>query len=324
MSARHRSAGRSVASGVVAAVIDVEGVVKRFGATTALDGATLSIEHGVTGLVGANGAGKTTLMGLVLGLSRPDEGSIEVLGLDPVHAGPGVRALVGYSPEHHNLPADMRAVDFVAHLAEVHGLPHRHAVARGSDALWQVGLGEERFRAIGTMSTGQKQRVKLAAALAHDPHLLLLDEPTDGLDPVQRDDMLTLVRRIGTEYGIDVVLSSHLLDEVERVCDAAVILGEGRVLASGPLDSLRARVGGWHVEVEGSTEALEAALRAAGAEVRAEGVRLRVEGIATAEPIRDAVAQLGLGLVRLQRRRLSLEDVFLEAGVYGSPNGDTS
>ncbi len=108
MPARHRSAGRSVASGVVAAVIDVEGVVKRFGATTALDGATLSIEHGVTGLVGANGAGKTTLMGLVLGLSRPDEGSIEVLGLDPVHAGPGVRALVGYSPEHHNLPADMR------------------------------------------------------------------------------------------------------------------------------------------------------------------------------------------------------------------------
>ncbi len=169
----------------------------------------------------------------------------------------------------------------MAHLAEVHGLPHRHAVARGSDALWQVGLGEERFRALGTMSTGQKQRVKLAAALAHDPHLLLLDEPTDGLDPVQRDDMLTLVRRIGTEYGIDVVLSSHLLDEVERVCDAAVILGEGRVLASGPLDSLRARVGGWHVEVEGSTEALEAALRAAGAEVRAEGVRLRVEGIAT-------------------------------------------
>jgi ABC-2 type transport system ATP-binding protein len=306
----------------VAAVVETAGVVKRFGTTTALDGATLTIEHGVTGLVGANGAGKTTLMGLVLGLSRPDEGSIQVLGLDPVHAGPGVRSLVGYSPEHHNLPGDMRAVDFVAHLAEVHGLPHRHAVSRGSDALWHVGLGEERFRALGTMSTGQKQRVKLAAALAHDPHLLLLDEPTDGLDPVQRDDMLTLVRRIGTEYGIDVVLSSHLLDEVERVCDGAVILGEGRVLASGPLDSLRAKVGGWQVEVEGGSDELRGALEAAGAAVHREGTRLRVEGLATADPIRDAVAGLGLALVRLQRRRLSLEDVFLEAGVYGTPNGD--
>ena len=164
------------------------------------------------------------------------------------------------------------------------------------------------------MSTGQKQRVKLAAALAHDPHLILLDEPTDGLDPVQRDDMLTLIRRVGTEYGIDVLLSSHLLDEVERVCDAAVILGDGRVLASGPLAELRASVGGWEVEVEQRPrEQLAAALAAAGAtgdHGRRCGCASRTS--TSADPVRDAVADLGLALVRLERRRLSLEDVFLE------------
>lgn len=301
----------------MAVVVEADAVVKRFGSVTALNGATLDVGRGITGLVGANGAGKTTLLGLILGLSRPDEGSVSVLGLDPTRAGPEVRALLGYSPEHHNLPGDMRAVDLVAHLAEIHGLPRRHAIARASDALWQVGLGEERFRALATMSTGQKQRVKLASALAHDPHLVLLDEPTDGLDPVQRDDMLTLIRRIGNEYGIDVLLSSHLLDEVERVCDAAVILGEGRVLASGPLAELRANVGGWEVEVEQGTDLLAAALVAHGATVHPKGPRLRVEAVTSAEPIRDAVADLGLALVRLERRRLSLEDVFLESGMYG-------
>ncbi|HEX9258599.1 MAG TPA: ABC transporter ATP-binding protein, partial [Acidimicrobiales bacterium] len=272
---------------------------------------------GVTGLLGSNGAGKTTLLGLLLGLGRPDAGGLRVLGLDPVHAGPEVRALVGYSPEHRNLPPDVRAFDLVAHMAEIHGLPRRAATGRASDALWQVGLGEERFRAVGTMSTGQVQRVKLAAALAHDPHLLLLDEPTDGLDPVQRDDMLQLIRRVGTEFGIDVILSSHLLDEVEKVCDAAVILGEGRLLAAGPLATLQSGVGGWMVEVDGDAAELSAALVTAGATVTPDGLRLRVEGLADALPIRDAVASLGVALVRLERRRLRLEDVFLDAGLYG-------
>jgi ABC-2 type transport system ATP-binding protein len=294
-------------------------VVKRFGATTALGGASCEIGRGVTGLVGANGAGKTTLLGLLLGLSAPDEGRIEVLGLDPRRAGPEVRAMVGYSPEHRSLPPDVRAYDLVTHLAEVHGLPHRAAVSRASDALYQVGLGEERFRAVGTMSTGQTQRVKLAAALAHDPKLLLLDEPTDGLDPVQRDAMLALVRRIGTEFGIDVVLSSHLLDEVERICDDVVILGEGRVLAAGPLETLRAKVGGWIVEVDGDADGLAAALTALGATVTPEGRWLRIEGVDDADVLRDTVADLGVALVRLQRRRLSLEDVFLESGLYGAP-----
>jgi ABC-2 type transport system ATP-binding protein len=301
----------------MAAILCADGVVKRFGTTTALAGLTVAVGEGVTGLVGANGAGKTTLFGLSLGLTRPDGGRIEVLGLDPASAGTDVRALVGYSPEHQNLPPDVRAYDLVAHLAEVHGLPRRAATARASDALFQVGLGEERFRPVGTMSTGQKQRVKLAAALAHDPSLLLLDEPTDGLDPVQRDDMLRLVRRIGTEFGINVVLSSHLLDEVERVCDGAVILVEGRVAAAGPLDELRAGVGGWVVELDGGADALAAALARGGITVVPDGRRLRVDGIEQAAPITDAIADLGLALVRLERRRLTLEDVFLEAGVYG-------
>ena len=216
-------------------VVEGTGVTRRFGSVTALDGASFRIGPGITGLLGANGAGKTTLLGLLLGLHRPDEGRLRVLDLDPFTAGPEVRSRMGYSPEHHLLPPDTRAHDLVRHLAEIHGLPKRAATARASDALWQVGLGEERYRPIGTMSTGQRQRVKLAQAIAHDPALVLLDEPTDGLDPVQRDEMLSLIRRVGTEFGIHVVISSHLLDEVERTCDSAVILRSGTVVASGPL-----------------------------------------------------------------------------------------
>ena len=242
-------------------MVEGTGVTRRFGNVTALDGATFRIGPGITGLLGANGAGKTTLLGLLLGLHRPDEGRLRVLDLDPITAGPEVRSRVGYSPEHHLLPPDTRAHDLVRHLAEIHGLPRRAATARASDALWQVGLGEERYRPIGTMSTGQRQRVKLAQAIAHDPALVLLDEPTDGLDPVQRDDMLALIRRVGTEFGIHVVISSHLLDEVERICDAAVILRGGTVVASGPLDELTGQGTGLMLEVDARPDAVAALLR---------------------------------------------------------------
>jgi ABC-2 type transport system ATP-binding protein len=303
----------------MAPVLAARDVVKRWGATTALAGATVEVGGGVTGLLGANGAGKTTLLGLMLGLTPADEGRLEVLGLDPSLDGPTLRARIGYSPEHQLLPADTRANDLVGHLAEVHGLPHREATARASDALFLVGLGEERFRAVGTLSTGQRQRVKIAAAIAHDPELLLLDEPTDGLDPMQREDVLTLVRRIGTELGKDVVLSSHLLDEVERVCDGVVILGEGRVVASGSLADLRSTVGGFVVEVEDGLDLLAGWLSSAGLTVTRDANRLLVDGLTTATPIRDAVAALGLGLVRLQHQRLSLEEIFLGSGAFGEP-----
>jgi ABC-2 type transport system ATP-binding protein len=300
----------------MAAVVRTSGLVKRWGATAALDGATLEIGPGVTGLLGANGAGKTTLLGLILGLHPPDEGTIEVLGLDPATAGPLVRERIGYAPEHEALTPDVRANDLVRHLAEVHGLPHREATARASDALFQVGLGEERHRPVGTMSTGQRQRVKLAAALAHDPALLLLDEPTNGLDPMQREEMLHLIRRIGTEFGVDVVLSSHLLEEVERTCDATVILDAGRVVASGSLDSLRTGEAGLVVDVDGRAELLAGRLRAEGLDVAVDGLRLVIGGPADAgaDAVRDGAAVLRVGLRRVQARGATLEDVFLAAG----------
>jgi ABC-2 type transport system ATP-binding protein len=302
-----------------AAVVEAVGVGRRFGSVTALDDATFTIGAGITGLLGANGAGKTTLLGLLLGLHRPDGGRLRVLGLDPTTAGPEVRARVGYSPEHHLLPPDTRAADLVRHLAEIHGLPHREATARASDALWQVGLGEERYRPIGTMSTGQRQRVKLAQAIAHDPALVLLDEPTDGLDPVQRDEMLALIRRVGTEFGIHVVISSHLLEEVERTCDAAVILRDGAVVAEGPLSELTGQGVGLLVEVDDRPDAVAELLRRRGLDVSTDGLRLLVSAAAESpvdlhDAARDAVVAAGVGVRRLSNRTVSLEDVFLDLG----------
>jgi len=300
----------------MAVIVEARGVVKRWGSTLALSGVDADIQPGVTGLLGANGAGKTTFLGLVLGLHHQDEGRLSVLGLDPMTAGAEVRARLGYAPEHDALPGDVKAHDLVRHIAEVHGIPHKDAVGRASDALWHVGLGEERFRPIGTMSTGQRQRVKLAAAMAHDPALLLLDEPTNGLDPMQRDSMLTLIARIGTEFGIAVILSSHLLEEVERVCDAVVILSGGTVVAAGTLDELRGGGGAFVVEPDGRVEDLAAALRAASLDVEVDGRRLLVSGdeLAVVDAVRDSCVALGIGIRRLQRRTATLEDVFLAAG----------
>jgi ABC-2 type transport system ATP-binding protein len=215
----------------------------------------------------------------------------------------------------------MRAHDFVRHLAEVHGLPKREATARASDALWLVGLGEERFRPLGTMSTGQRQRVKLAQAIAHDPRLVLLDEPTDGLDPVQRDEMLALIRRIGSEFDMDVVLSSHLLDEVERVCDHAVILHEGVVVTHGSIVDLLHGAEGLVVQIDDDPDPVTAALTARGLHVRAEGRTLHVEasdGAGEADLLTittEVLAEGGIAVRRLHPERRSLEDVFF--GVTG-------
>lgn len=297
-------------------VARISGVVKRWGPTMALAGATMDIGPGVTGLLGSNGSGKTTLLGLLLGLTAPDEGSMEVLGLDPTTAGPSVRERVGYSPEHHLLPPDVKAYDFVRHIAELHGLPHRDATARASDALFQVGLGEERLRPIGTMSTGQRQRVKLAQAIVHDPVLVLLDEPTEGLDPVQRDDMLALIRRIGTTFGIHVLLSSHVLDEVERVADHAIILNEGRVVAAGGLDDLRSGGGGVVLELDGDPTPVIDALVAARCSVARDGTKIVVDQGETDvfDLVRDVLADHQAAVRRMQPRTLTLEDVFLGTG----------
>ncbi len=288
-------------------------VEKSFGTTQALRSVSFSVGSGLTGLLGSNGAGKTTLIKLLLGLHRRDGGSLRVLDIDPAEAGPELRLRIGYAPEHHNLPPDMHAADFVRHIAQLHGIPRQVSTERASDALWQVGLGEERFRPIGTMSTGQRQRVKLAQAIAHDPALVMLDEPTDGLDPVQRDDMLQLIRKIGSEFGIDMLLSSHHLDEVERVCDEVVILAGGVVSRSGSIRDLRGDAVGLVIEVDERSEELAGRLEGAGLTVERAGSRLFVDGNQAARAVRDAVAELGIGLRRLEPRTVSLEEVFLEA-----------
>ncbi|HUQ39445.1 MAG TPA: ABC transporter ATP-binding protein [Acidimicrobiales bacterium] len=304
-------------------VIRATEVTKRWGATTALDRATFTIGDGITGLLGANGAGKTTLIGLVLGLHRPDGGTIEVLGRNPWTAGSEVRAKVGYAPEHDALPPDVRAHDLVRHLAEVHGLPRREATERANDVLYEVGLGEERFRPVGTMSTGQRQRVKLAQAIAHDPDIVLLDEPTNGLDPVQREQMLALIRRVGSVLDIDVVLSSHLLEEVERVSDQVLILDAGRVAGGGKMGELGEAATELDVEIAGTASQardLVKRLAAVGAAATAEGrlVTVALESERVFDLVRDAVADGGIGIRRLERRTTSLEDVYLAADGGGT------
>ena len=307
---------------VPGSLVVAQQVAKSYGGHSALSNATFTIEPGITGLLGANGAGKTTLLGMIIGLHAVTSGTLRVLGNDPWSAGSAVRERLGYAPEHHTLPPDLKAAEFVRHVAELHGLPREEAQTRASDALWLVGLGEERFRPMGTMSTGQRQRVKLAQAIAHDPDLVLLDEPTDGLDPIQRDAMLDLIAGIASDFGINVILSSHLLDEVERICDAAVIIGDGHTLASGSLTSLMGSTSGVHVEFDGpdaNLDAAFAALRKGGFAVSAEGRRAIVEAPSADHDadlvfaaVRDAAVDSGCGIARLTRKGRSLEDIFLE------------
>src|SRR3954453_2751045 len=204
---------------------------------TALDGLTLDLEPGIIGLVGTNGAGKSTLIKILLGLLPPTSGEATVMDLDVRTEGTTIRQFVGYMPEYDCLPPDTSATDFVTHMARMSGLPSTAARERTAEVLRHVGLYEERYRAIGGYSTGMKQRVKLAQALVHDPRLLLLDEPTNGLDPAGRDEMLDLIRRVGIDFGISIVMSSHLLGEIERVCDYLVVIEGGRLIRSDSISS---------------------------------------------------------------------------------------
>jgi ABC-2 type transport system ATP-binding protein len=299
-------------------VIATDSLTKRYPRVTALDGLTVEVGSGVTGLVGANGAGKSTLLKILLGLIAPTAGSAIVLGHDVVTGGEAgraqVRALVGYMPEHDCLPADVSASEFVVHLGQMSGLPATAARERAADVLRHVGLDEARYRPMGGYSTGMKQRVKLAQALAHDPQVVLLDEPTNGLDPAGRDEMLTLVRRIGTEFGIPVLITSHLLGELEHVCDNIVVLDGGRLLRSESKAALTGETGVLAVEVRdlSGRDRLAAALERAGARATADGPLVLVEltGEESYDLVRDTVADLSLGLVRIEQHRHRLEEVF--------------
>jgi ABC-2 type transport system ATP-binding protein len=282
-------------------------------AVTALADLSVSIEPGVVGLVGVNGAGKSTLIKLALGLLEPTGGSIRVLDMDPVRDAEKVRSRVGYMPEHDCLPPDMIAAEFVTHMARISGLPAAMARDRASETLRHVGLYEERYRRIGGYSTGMKQRVKLAQALVHDPELLLLDEPTNGLDPAGRRAMLDLVHRIGTEFGISVLVCSHLLGEIERICTSLVAIDAGRLLRSATLDSMTQVRDLVVVEVDEDVDKLAAALTATGLEVRRHEDRalmVQADSDAVYDTIRDAVAELDLSLHRVERQRHQVADLF--------------
>ncbi len=290
-----------------------------FGRVVALSDLTLQVGPGVTGLVGANGAGKSTLIKILLGLQAPTSGRATVLGHDVAQDSALVRRVVGYMPEHDCLPPDVSASDFVVHLARMSGLPVAVARERAADILRIVGLDEERYRLLGTYSTGMKQRAKLAQALVHDPELVFLDEPTNGLDPASRMDMLRLVRRIGTDFKIPVLVTSHLLGELEKVSDHVVILDAGTLLRSSATSQFLDVSGALLVEVLGGVaerDLLGQELAAAGLPCRPHHRTVRVDpppkGVDVHRVVRDVVADHGLGLVRIEPDHGHLEDVFTE------------
>jgi ABC-2 type transport system ATP-binding protein len=299
-------------------VITTSDLTKTYPRVTALDRLTVDVQPGVVGLVGANGAGKSTLIKILLGLADATSGSARMLGRDVVSEGSDLRARVGYMPEHDCLPPDMSATEFVVHMARMSGLPASAARERTADTLRHVGLYEERYRPIGGYSTGMKQRVKLAQALVHDPAIVLLDEPTNGLDPIGRDEMLALIRRIHTEFGISVLVTSHLLGELERICDHVVVIDGGRLMRSSATDEFTQVTRLLAVEV---IEPLDREVNAVAALVEA-GLRVTIEGRVmmvdlvdgdldgTVDIVRDTVVAHGLGLARMEQGRHRMTEIF--------------
>lgn len=298
------------------ALAEITDLTKTYGggSVRALDALTVTVEPGLIGLVGANGAGKSTLFRILLGLSRPDAGEVRVAGID-VTANPiGVRSRLGFMPEHDCLPTDQTAADVVATLGELAGLPAKDARQRASDVLDLVGLDEARFRPIEGFSTGMRQRTKLAQALVADPELVLLDEPTAGLDPAGRHEMLELVSRLG-RFGISVLMATHLLDDVQSTCDQVVMIDGGRLVGAGRTDDLLESSGVVRVDVGGQGERLvgvlsgslgiEAVLLPDGA------VELPVADDEALDRIVAAIADAGLPLHALSSRRASLDGLFL-------------
>src|SRR5881394_3047440 len=222
-----------------AAVVTLDGVTVAYGRNMALREVTSSFAAGAVGLLGPNGAGKSTMIKTLLGFIVPERGRMRVLGYDVAESPLEIRARVGYMPESDAHIPGMNAVSFVAYCGELAGLPRVDAMQRAHEVLFYVGLGEARYRNVETYSTGMKQRIKLAQALVHDPDLLFLDEPTNGMDPKGRDEMLELVRDLAHNKGVSLILSSHLLPDVEYTCDHVVVMDKGTIPAAGPIASLK-------------------------------------------------------------------------------------
>jgi ABC-2 type transport system ATP-binding protein len=303
----------------VDAVVTLDSVTVRYGAQRALQEVTTAFPVGAVGLLGPNGAGKSTMIKALLGFIAPTSGRMRVLGHDVATSPLQIRARVGYMPENDAHIPGMNAVSFVAYCGELSGLPTVDAMQRAHEVLFYVGLGEARYRNVDTYSTGMKQRIKLAQALVHDPDLLFLDEPTNGMDPKGRDEMLELVRDLARNKGVNVIVSSHLLPDVEFTCEHVVVMDKGRVAAQGPIASLkqpRGQVFELRVKAPAGTDSFLERLRAAGLECHAtddDVMRVFVPGDGGA---RDLFALAAAEHVQVRHLRPSvptLEDVFAKA-----------
>jgi len=299
-------------------VVTLEGVTVAYGAQPALRDVTTSVPAGAVGLLGPNGAGKSTMIKALLGFIAPRSGRMQVLGLDVAAKPLELRARVGYMPENDAHIPGMNAVSFVGYCGELAGLPRADAMQRAHEVLFYVGLGEARYRNVETYSTGMKQRIKLAQALVHDPDLLLLDEPTNGMDPKGRDEMLALVRDLSHGKGVNVIVSSHLLPDVEYTCDEVVVIDKGRIATSGPIAALkqpRGRVFELRVKAPDYQVFLER-LAAAGLDCQAghdDVLRVFVPGERGAQEL-FSIAAAGHAQVRHLRPSVpTLEDVFAMA-----------
>ncbi|MDA1128079.1 MAG: ABC transporter ATP-binding protein [Chloroflexi bacterium] len=292
-------------------LLEAKSLTKRYGQTIALESVDFQVQDGITGLLGPNGAGKSTAIKLFLGLLKPTSGSAEVLGERPYES-LGVRARLGYMPEHDCLPTAITASEFLTHMVQVSGIPPAQARTRSADILRHVGLEEERYRPIGQYSTGMKQRVKLAQSLAHDPVVVLLDEPTAGLDPGGREEMLQLIRRTGHDFGISIILSSHLMGDVESTCDRIIVLEGGHVTEDGAVAQFTRETETLLIDVDANPEELIAALANRGVTAVVDGVSLAVQLVDEEQydAIRDSLVETNSRLRRLSPRRHQLTDIF--------------
>jgi ABC-2 type transport system ATP-binding protein len=293
------------------ALLTATNLTKHYRNVVALNDVSFSIQDGITGILGENGAGKSTAIKIFLGLLRPTSGTATVLG-ENASENVSVRGRLGYMPEHDCLPSQVSAAEFLTHMAEASGLPPSVARTRAADTLRHAGLFEERYRAIGGYSTGMKQRVKLGQALVHDPAFVFLDEPTAGLDPVGREEMLALVRKTHREFGISVLLSSHLMADVERTCDRIIVLQGGRLVQSGEVGHFTKETETVFIEVDSNREQLVAALGRRGVVVTADGSGFTIEGRdeSVYDQVRDALVEAQAPLRRMAPRRRALAELF--------------
>jgi ABC-2 type transport system ATP-binding protein len=299
------------------ATVQLDRVSVKYGRNWALRDVSATFERGAVGLLGPNGAGKSTLIKALLGFVLPEQGEMRVLGMSVRTSPLGIRGRIGYMPETDAHIPGMTAVAFVAYCGELAGLPRSDAMQRAHEVLYYVGLGEARYRNVETYSTGMKQRIKLAQALVHDPDLLFLDEPTNGMDPKGRDEMLELVRDIAHNKGLNLILSSHLLPDVEYACDHVVVLDKGTVAAQGPIQALKGHGGQvFELRVKGDTDRFVETLRGVGLECHATDediMRVFVPDGRNAQFLFQLATREGVQVRHLRASVPTLEDVFARA-----------